>query len=253
MTTVNDILSYIDSFAPIASAMDFDNCGLLAGDRNKPVTRALLALDITAEVVREAQALHCELIISHHPVIFQPLKRLDARSVPYLLAAGGIAAVCMHTNLDLSEEFGVNLCLAKAAGVNAPVKSERGECLFIGTLPESAGIHDFAKTVKDALDCAGLRYTAVRPAVKTVAVASGAGGSDIFAAAAEGADVLITGEIKHHEINAANELGVNIIDAGHFKSEDIVILPLQKKLSQHFPSICFTKSKEYSDKMNYLS
>ena len=83
-------------------------------------------------------------------------------------------------------------------------------------------------------------------------MASGAGGSDIFAAASIGADALLTGEIKHHEINAANELGVAVIDPGHFKSEDIVILPLKEKLKAAFPAITFTKSKEYDDKMNYL-
>lgn len=253
MTTVNDILSYLNDIAPTETAMDFDNCGLLTGDGSTPVTKVLLSLDITSGVVREAQSLGCELIVSHHPVIFQPLKRLDAHSVPYMLAQCGISAICMHTNLDLAEDFGVNTCLAEAAGVKTPVKSERGECLFIGDLEAETDIHTFAKAVRESLGCAGLRYTAVRPAVKTVAVSSGAGGSEIFAAAAEGADVLVTGEIKHHEINAANELGVNVVDAGHFKSEDIVIAPLQKKLSRQFPSAVFTKSKEYGDKMNYLS
>ena len=252
MTTVNNILDYFETFAPVASAMDFDNAGLLIGDGKAEVTSALLALDITAEVVEEAAALGCELIISHHPVIFQPLKSLNAKSAAYLLAQRGIAAVCMHTNLDLSESFGVNTCLAAAIGVQNLRKSEKGECLFIGELANETAACDFAQTVKAALGCEGLRYTDVRPTVKTVAVASGAGGSDIFAAAGEGADVLVTGEIKHHEINAANELGVNIIDAGHFKSEDIVIFPLKIKLETQFPDIRFTKSKTYGDKVKYI-
>ncbi len=95
MTTIKDILDF---------AMDFDNCGLLVGDKGTPVTKALVTLDITADVVSEAETMGCELIISHHPVIFQPIKRMNTRSVPYLLARSGIAAVCMHTNLDLSEE-----------------------------------------------------------------------------------------------------------------------------------------------------
>ena len=84
------------------------------------------------------------------------------------------------------------------------------------------------------------------------ASASGAGGSGIIAAAGEGADVLVTGEIKHHDINEANALGVNIIDAGHFKSEDIVILPLKKRLEEAFSEIIFTKSQVYGDKIKYL-
>lgn len=252
MATVKDILEFFEGFAPVSSAMDFDNVGLLAGGKDAVVTKALLSLDITAEVVEEAAQNGCELIISHHPVIFSPLKRLDPKDPAYLLAKHGIAAICMHTNLDLSESFGVNTCLAEALGVKNLRKSALGECLFIGTLESELGVRAFAEHAKKALGCEGLRYTDVRGAVKTVAVSSGSGGSEIFAAAKEGADVLVTGEIKHHEINAANALGVNIIDAGHFKSEDIVILPLLERLGRAFSEITFTKTQKYGDKMKYL-
>ena len=252
MTTVRDILDFFEGFAPAATAMDFDNVGLLVGSSDAAVTKALLALDITAEVAEEAAANGCGLIVSHHPVIFQPMKRLSARSVPYLLASHGIAAVCMHTNLDLSGSFGVNTCLADALGVQQLRKSADGECLFVGELAADTDMRAFAERTKAALDAAGLRFTAVRQTVRTVAVSSGAGGSEIFAAAREGADVLVTGEIKHHEINAANELGVNIIDAGHFASENVVMAPLQKKLAQAFPDVAFSLSKSYSDGVNYL-
>ena len=252
MTTVSEILEFFESFAPVGTAMDFDNVGLLIGDKSAEVSRALLTLDITAETVDEAAALGCELIISHHPVIFQPLKRINTRDAAYMLANRGISAVCMHTNLDLSEEFGVNTALADALGVKNLRRSAVGECLFIGELEERTDILSFAQSAKAALGCEGLRYTDAKPAVKTVAVSSGAGGSEIFAAAEEGADVLVTGEIKHHEINAANALGVDVIDAGHFKSEDIVIFPLKKRLEASFSDIVFTKSKVYTDKVKYL-
>ena len=252
MTTAGKILEWFENFAPLDSAMDFDNVGLLVGDGNAPVASALLALDITPSVVEEAERLGCGLIISHHPVIFSPLKRVDSRSVPYMLAQRGIAAVCMHTNLDLSESFGVNTCLAKAVGVREPQKSPLGECLFIGELEHAIGIAEFALTVKNALGCEGLRYTNAKPTVRVVAVSSGAGGSEIYAAAEAGADVLVTGEIKHHELNFANEAGVSVIDAGHFKSEDIVISPLQKYLSAAFPDTKFTKSSTYGDRIKYI-
>ena len=252
MTTVSEILEFFESFAPVGTAMDFDNVGLLIGDKSAEVSRALLTLDITAETVDEAAALGCELIISHHPVIFQPLKRINTRDAAYMLANRGISAVCMHTNLDLSEEFGVNTALADALGVKNLRRSAVGECLFIGELEEKTDILSFAQSAKAALGCEGLRYTDAKTAVKTVAVSSGAGGSEIFAAAEEGADVLVTGEIKHHEINAANALGVDVIDAGHFKSEDIVIFPLKKRLEASFSDIVFTKSKVYTDKVKYL-
>ena len=223
MATVNDILEFFEEFAPVSTAMEFDNVGLLVGDKNRFVRRALVSLDITPEVVYEAEKLECELIISHHPVIFQPLKRLEAGSAPYLLAKKGISAICMHTNLDLSESFGVNLCLA----------------------------YELAEQVKFALDCKGLRYTTANNKIKKVAVCSGSGGSEIFAAYEEGCAALVTGEIKHHEINTANDLGVTVIDAGHFKSENVVIMPLVNKLGKRFSDIIFTKSKNYDDNIKF--
>lgn len=252
MTTIQDILNYFESFAPLCTAMDFDNCGLIVGDAHLCVTKALVALDITTEVVEEAKLLGCELIISHHPVIFQPIKQLGTQSVPYLLAQNGIAALCMHTNLDLSEVFGVNICLGQAAGLLTLQRAGCGDALFFGELENETDTLTLAQRVKNNLDCEGLRYTEGKGTLKTVAVSSGAGGSDIYAAAQIGADVLITGEIKHHEINAANELRIAVIDTGHFKSENIMIAPLTERLTAQFPAIKFTKSQTCSDKMKYL-
>lgn len=252
MTTIKDIMNYFETFAPLDTQMDFDNAGLLVGDESTAVTKVLLTLDITPEVVLEADSLGCELIISHHPVIFNPIRNLKTHDAPYLLASKGIAALCMHTNLDLGTEFGVNLALAEAINVRNTRLADIGECLFVGTLEKESDIHSFAKSVKTSLDCNGLRYTDVKKLVKTVAVSSGAGGSNVSEAAKLGADVLVTGEIRHHEINAANALGMDIIDAGHYKSEDIVILPLLKRLSLQFPEISFTKTKAYSDFIKFV-
>ena len=152
MKTINDILNYFEEFAPCATQMSFDNAGLIVGDKYTAVSRVLVALDITEDVVNEAESLGCELIISHHPVIFAPIKRLSPSSVPYLLAQKGISAVCMHTNLDLGEKFGVNICLADALGVKNPVLSELGECMFTGELESETDIHDFAKLAKKNAD-----------------------------------------------------------------------------------------------------
>ena len=252
MTTIKNIMDYFESFAPVSSAMEFDNVGLLIGDKDACIKKALVTLDITSDVVLEAEKLGCELIISHHPVIFSPVKRLSKKDVPYMLISKGISALCMHTNLDLGEEFGVNICLANAIGVKNPVKSELGECMFIGELDNEIEMKAFAQNVKTALLCEGLRYTENKNSVKKVAVASGSGGSDIFSAVAENVDVLVVGEIKHHEINFANEAGINIIDAGHFKSEDVVTSPLVKRLSAEFSDIIFTKSKTYSDNIKFI-
>lgn len=252
MTTINDIMEYFETFAPLSMQMDFDNSGLLVGNKETIVTNVLVSLDITESVVLEAEKTGCELIISHHPVIFNPIRHMDTHDPAYLLANKGISALCMHTNLDLGTKFGVNIALSNAIGVKEPALAEIGECLFIGTLDTTVDMQEFAKNVKTALNCNGLRYTDVNKSVKTVAVSSGAGGSNVCEAAFLGADVLVTGEIKHHEINAANALKINIIDAGHYKSEDIVILPLINQLSAKFPDTTFTKTKTYSDFIKFV-
>lgn len=116
MITVGDIYRWMDSIAPFATAMDFDNVGLLVGDAAQPVERVLVSLDITGAVVEEAKEKGAQLIVSHHPVIFQPLRRLEAGSAPYKLAQYGISAICSHTNLDMAEN-GVNAVLAQRLGL----------------------------------------------------------------------------------------------------------------------------------------
>ena len=116
MTTVGDIYHWMDEIAPFSTAMDFDNVGLLVGDASQPVERVIVALDITGMVAEEAKEKDAQLVISHHPVIFQPLRRLPAQSVPYKLARFGISAICSHTNLDMAVN-GVNAALARKLGL----------------------------------------------------------------------------------------------------------------------------------------
>lgn len=253
MTKIKDIMSFFEEFAPLNTAMDFDNSGLLVGSPEAQVTDVLVSLDITPEVVHEAEQLGCQLIISHHPVIFNPIKRLDASSAAYMLASKSISALCMHTNLDLSVEFGVNLCLAQAIGVKNTRLCDEGECLFLGELDEELSMCEFAQRVKESLNCNGLRYSDCGKKVRKIAVSSGSGGSNVYAAKNIKADALVTGEIKHHEINDAYFLGLSVVDAGHFKTEDVVISPLCRKLAARFDDIIFTKSRLCNDKMKYLS
>jgi dinuclear metal center YbgI/SA1388 family protein len=250
MTYIKDIINFTETFAPLATAMDFDNCGLLVGGKDCAVTKAIVALDITDSVINEAVKLGAELVISHHPVIFNPVKSVDNNSVIYKLAQNNLSALCLHTNLDLSPEFGVNTCLAEAVGVKNGMFAE-GECLFIGELEKEQTPEEFALNVKSSLNCKGLRYTAVKDKIKTVAICSGSGGDYAPLAKEYNADVLLTGEIRHHEILIANAIGISVVDAGHFKTEDIVIEPLCQKLNEKFPDVEFIKSKTCTDGIEY--
>lgn len=250
MTTVKDLYNFIDSFAPFDSAMSYDNVGVLVGDMDLEVKKVLLALDITKEVIGEAVLNDCDMIISHHPVIFNPIKNISSRSIPYMLAQNKITALCAHTNLDIAEN-GVNYCLAKALEMeNISPMSEFG---FVGNFKtEFNTVKDCARFVKEKLNANGVRFTETNKTINKVAVCSGSGGFAVHEAAVCGADVLITGEIKHNQIMEANEIGIAIIDAGHFKTEDVVIDPLKKLLSENFLDVNFKRSLSCSDKINYV-
>lgn len=256
MTTAGEIYAYIDRFAPFHTAMDFDNPGLLVGDPDVPVTSVLLTLDITAAVAGEAEKSGCQLIVSHHPVIFYPLKKLGNNDVPYLLAKAGIAAVCAHTNLDLAEG-GVNTCLADRLGLKQvkPLKEYENTGLaegLIGSLEQELAPEHFAEFVKGKLGCGGLKYTRGSRAVKTVALCGGAGAYLFYDAVSAGADAFVTADTKHHELLAADGLGLTLVDAGHFCTEDVVIEPLLDKLRSGFPGVKFQKSSVLMDPAQYL-
>lgn len=116
MSTVFDLYSAIDQFAPFSLSMDFDNTGILVGDRHQAVSKVLLALDCTMDVVNYAKEIGAQLIITHHPVIFHPIKRVNEDSVVYHLIRSQIAVISAHTNLDIAED-GVNDVLAQAIGL----------------------------------------------------------------------------------------------------------------------------------------
>lgn len=250
MQTVNNIFLYINSLAPTETKAEWDNCGILVGDKNKEISRVLLSLDITDEVVTEAKEIGAQLIISHHPVIFSPLKNVQSDSVVYKLIESGIGAVCMHTNLDLAQQCGVNACLAKALELSE-IKLLDGEFIAVGKTEKPFTPQQFAENVKQKLSCKGLRYTNKCDSIKTVAVSSGGGGESIFKSASLCVDAFVTGEIKHHEILFANKAGVSVFDVGHFKSEDVVIEPLRELLSEKFSDVEFIKSQKFDDGIIY--
>lgn len=232
--TVQDIFDFLNEKAPFATAEDWDNPGLLVGDPHKEITRVVVALDATADVVEFAALVQAQLIITHHPVIFAPLKRLQADSVPYRLAAKDIALIAAHTNLDKAEG-GVNDTLAACLRLSHVTVAQDGYTR-IGTLPGEMTAEAFAIHVAQAL------RTPVRTAgedpVTTVAVCGG-GGGDFIAGCVGLADVYVTGEVKHHEWLAA-EGHIGVVEAGHYATEVPVVGTLAAWLEQAFPELVVT-------------
>lgn len=251
IATVNDIYSYIDSFAPFNTALDYDNVGMLVGNSKAVVKNVLVALDITADVIKEAERLGADLIISHHPVIFRPLKSVNSDSIPYMLAQRNINAICAHTNLDVSPQ-GVNLCLAKALGLENIFVHSEGVAVGDVKADTAYSSEQLAGLVKESLNCNGVRYTDIKNKITRVAVGGGAGGEYIYLAKELGANAYVTGEIKHNYILESHDIGITVVDAGHYKTEDVVIDYLVDRLSKQFPQVSFTKSKAFTDYIAYV-
>lgn len=238
---ISTVYNYIDTIAPFCEQMAFDNAGLLVGDRNAEFNKALLALDITPAVVAEAIEKGCELIISHHPVIFSPIKRCLSDSVPYLLAKHGLTAICAHTNFDKAKG-GVNDTLCKALGIDCNGIEQVNQEYRVGVLPCAMPACAFAKLVAERLHTV-VRLTCPEKTVQKVAVCGGAGSDYYEEACARGADLLLTGEVKHHEFLAADALGFSIAAAGHFETEVIAMPALAEKLRVVFPQSEFIVSE----------
>ena len=247
--TAQEILRELKAFAPTELACNWDNVGLLV-DAGRPVSRVLTALDITADVVREAAAQSCELIVSHHPVIFDPLKRIAADDVPALLLQNGISAICMHTNLDAAPG-GVNDTLADTLGMAREGRREFADgCGRIGTVPATTAT-ELARFCAATLH-SGVKYVDSPRPVTCLAEVSGAGGSYLQQAIDEGADCLVTGEAAHHIALLAKQKGVGLVVAGHWGTEQAVADVLAARLTAAFPELTAVHAAADTDPYAYL-
>lgn len=238
---ITTVYNYIDAIAPFETQMSFDNAGLLVGDRNAEFQNALLCLDITPAVVEEAVQKKCTLIISHHPVIFRAVKTCLADSVPYLLAKNGLTAICAHTNWDQAVG-GVNDTLCAVLGIDCSQTVQPNTEFRMGTLQNAMSAREFARFAAEKLQTA-VRLTCPDKQIKTVAVCGGACSDYYEEAARNGADLLLTGEVKHHEFLHADALGFSLAAAGHYETEVLSMTALTEKLRIVFPMNTFFVSE----------
>lgn len=263
MTTVKDILTYLYSLAPTSMKMDWDNVGLLCGSTSQPVHKILVALDPFEHVCREAAEIGADLIVTHHPLIFQPCKAVTdetalGRSILFL-ASHGISAINAHTNLDCAPG-GVNDVLAQTLELQniqviAPAGTdEQGRfwgLLRQGTVTEQT-LEQFLCQIKERLGCPGLRYVDSGKPVHRVAVGGGSCASELMDALAAGCDTFVTADVKYNQFWDAQELGINLIDAGHFYTENPVCPVLAEKLQSNFPEISVQLSQTHRDCMKFF-
>ncbi|MCI8656143.1 MAG: Nif3-like dinuclear metal center hexameric protein [Oscillospiraceae bacterium] len=254
MPTVHDIESALYALAPKALAAEWDNVGLLAGSADREVRSVLVALDITEPVVEEAERMGADLIVSHHPVIFHPVKSITDRDpsgrLLIRLVRSGTGAVCMHTNLDAAQG-GVNDALASALGLQDAAPAAEGGIARIGTLPEAMALPGFLARVKNALRPNGLRYVDGGRPIRKVAAGGGACGDFLWEAAALGCDAFVTADLKYNHFLDAGVLGLTVIDAGHFPTEDVVCPMVVRYLREKFPEVQVEKSAVHREVIQY--
>ena len=241
MAAVKDVFQALDRLAPFGTQLDFDNAGFLAGRSEQEVRKILVALDITQAVAEEAGRWGADLIVSHHPVIFHPVKAVtdwdETGKVLLALIENRISAICAHTNLDAAQG-GVNDCLAGALELAGPIPFEGERIGRMGQAHRTGlPVREYAAFVKDRLNAAGVRFVDGGRPVERVAVGGGSCGSMLHEAAESGCDTFVTADVKYDVFLEAKALGLNLLDAGHYATEQVVCPALVDFLQKEFPAV----------------
>ena len=225
--TVKELYEKLDKRIPESLSEPWDNDGLMCSpDTSQEVKKALLTLDVTEEIVDYAIERSYDLIISHHPLIFRPVSHISednhvARKLIKLIN-NGISVFSFHTRLDKAEG-GVNDTLASRIGLSELQKFGEGELGRVGVLPREMELDEFLDGVKTALSCDSLKFANGYNVVRKVALVGGDGKDFVLDAIKTGADTYISGRISYNLMEEAAELGINLIEAGHYHTEAPVL------------------------------
>ncbi|MCR4761036.1 MAG: Nif3-like dinuclear metal center hexameric protein [Oscillospiraceae bacterium] len=245
--TIQGIYDILDACAPFSLQESYDKSGLLVGDPERTVRRVLLTLDITVPVVAEAAECGADLILAHHPVIWDPLRSVSPAHPVWHLIRHNIGAICAHTCIDIAEG-GLNDYIGDMMSNQIPMSREWGALAAlsggrtlgrVAALQEEWAADELAEVLRDVFDCVSLRYCEGRNAqnIQKIAWCSGSGGDLIADAAAAGADALITGDCKHSVWVDAQNRYFTLFDCGHFETEVPVVNLFAEILRDSAPEI----------------
>jgi dinuclear metal center YbgI/SA1388 family protein len=261
MIPLQAVCEYLGHFAPSRLAEEWDNVGLLVGDLHDSIQRVMTCLTVTPDSAGEAVAQGADLIITHHPLPFRPLKRLTTNSTPERLllqiARAGIAVYSPHTAFD-SAATGINQQLAAGLGLTnvAPLVAKDevpslGAGRF-GELPQAVSLPELAAQLKAFLKLSGLHVVgdAGQPR-RRVAVACGAAGEFLEPARRAGCDTLVTGETTFHTCLEAEAQGIALLLPGHFASERFAVETLAATLAAQFPELNVWASRDERDPLRW--
>lgn len=236
MAKIKDVINAIEKYAPLCLQGDFDNCGLKIGDVERELTGVLVTLDTNVDVVKEAVAKNCNLIVEHHPLIFRAIKKIDLR-LPQMQAVSyavknDVAIYSAHTNVDFCDG-GLNDYVAEQIGLINIEKAGGADAPRIGDLPRETTLADFAERMKKLFRDENLSTIGdAGKTIKRVAIVNGGGGShedDLLSAIEYGADVFITGDVKYSVARLAKDANYAIIQIGHYNTEQ-GFMPLMAKI-----------------------
>lgn len=264
MATVSMIRDYFNEMAPYYMKLDFDNVGMLVGCCGTEVTKVLTALDITDDVIDEAIAFGAQLIVSHHPLLFDAIKRVtddDSKGRKIIrMIQNGISAICLHTNLDTAEG-GVNDCLLEALGAtNGALLDPHGAhpdgtpygIARMGELKAPMQFPTFLQMIKASLNSNGLRFVSGNKPVHKIACCGGAGAMDMEKAFLAGCDTYVTADLKYDHFLWAKEVGLNLVDADHFCTENVVVPKIREMLLAGFPELDVRISEVHKQAVQFI-
>lgn len=243
----SEIIEKLETLSPKAYAEDWDNIGLLAGRRDKEVESVYIALDATDEVIEEAVRVGADMLLTHHPLIFKKISRVNTddfigRRV-YELIKNDISYYAMHTNFDvmgMADAAADELGLKDREVLNVTFEDEISKegCGRVGRLSKRMSLEELAGLVKKNFQVPSVRvFGDLGDIVETAAVMPGSGGSYIRDAISAGADVMITGDIDHHEGIDAVAQGLTVIDAGHYGIEKLFIPYMEEFIKRELPKL----------------
>lgn len=233
---IKSVLEFLSEKFPLETAMDFDNVGLLVGGENFEISGIVVALDCEIDTVKFAVKNGCNLIVTHHPVIFKGLKKVLSGDIVYELIKNGISVVSMHTNVDFAVD-GVTDTLCKTLGVDnveSIITADGASIRKASMVPCTA--QTLASKLKASLG-ESVRYTESNKLIENVLVCAGSGGSYLNETIVYGCDALITSDVKHNVFIDSINYGISVFDAGHFATEDLIVKPITSMLLKNFSSL----------------
>jgi GTP cyclohydrolase I len=253
----------IDEVAPFSLAEKWDNSGLQVGSLDMEISKILIALDPTMEALEKAVSINAGLIITHHPLLFISISKIDFNQFPGNIIRAAIkkdiAIIAAHTNLD-NAKMGISHFLAGRLELTDWEVLEPKELNgitgyglgVIGCLDKTIDLSSYAMKVKNSLGATAVKVIGADDSrVKCVAAVGGAGRDYVAKAKEKGADLIITGDIGHHDALNARALGINVIDAGHFYTERVALTGFMEQLKERFTMLGLdVKLELYKDEID---